>query len=132
MKSTLLKSLLSIVPLGLCLTAQTIAKGKGLDYPASSAHGYLTVYLTSDDFSDRSAWYFPHSFYAIYTVDGKLFRNATSQPSADEDIPDVLALPVGAYTIVGRSKKGGYIRLPVVIKAGERTTLDLNLRERAR
>jgi hypothetical protein len=132
MKATLLKSLLSIVPLGFCLTAPTIAKGKGLDHPAASPHGHLTVYLTSDEYGDRSAWYFPHSFYAIYTIDGKLFRNVINQPPADEDIPDVMALPVGTYTVVGRSEKGGYIRLPVVIKAGERTTVDLNLRERAR
>jgi hypothetical protein len=32
--------------------------------------------------------------------------------------------------VVARSEKEGYIRLPVVIKAGQRTILDLDLREK--
>jgi hypothetical protein len=103
-----------------------------LNYPAASTHGYLAVYITADEFKEGGAWYFPHSFYAIYTIDGKLFRNVTSQLSADDEIPHVVALPVGSYMVVGRSEKDGCVRLPVVIKAGQRTTLDLDLRERAR
>ena len=41
-----------------------------------------------------------------------------------------MALPVGSYMVVARSEKDGYIRLPVVIKAGQRTILDLDLREK--
>jgi hypothetical protein len=143
--STLLKTALLIVPLSLYLSCPTLAVGRDrsllspglvrpgvLDYPAVPAHGYLTVHITAAEFNDGSAWYFPHSFYAIYTIDGKLFRNVTSQPSADDEIPDVVALPVGSYMVVGRSEKDVYIRLPVVIRAGQRTTLDLDLRERAR
>jgi len=83
-----------------------------------------------DEFNDGSAWYFPRSFYAIYTIDGKLFKNVKSQHSADDEIPDVVALPVGSYMVVARSEKGGYVRLPVAIKAGQRTILDLDLREK--
>jgi hypothetical protein len=99
-----------------------------LDYSAGSSQGYLTVYLTADEFND--AWYFPHSAFAIYTIDGKLFKNVKSHFTYDE-IPEVLvALPVGSYIVVARSEKDGYIRLPVVIKAGRRTILDLDLREK--
>ena len=87
------------------------------------------VYLRADEFNDGNAWYFPQNLFAIYTIDGKLFRNVTSQYSTDEDTPEVLALPVGSYMVVARSEKDGYIRLPVAIKAGQRTVLDLDLRQ---
>jgi len=97
--------------------------------PAGSSRGYLTVYLRADEFYDGNAWYFPQNLFAIYTIDGKLFRNVTSQHSADEEIPEIMALPVGSYMVVARSEKDGYIRLPVAIKAGQRTVLDLDLRQ---
>jgi hypothetical protein len=140
---TRLKTAFLIVPLSLYLWGPTIAEGKdrsllppgpvrpgNLDYPAGSPEGSLTVYITADEFNDDSAWYFPRSFYAIYTIDGKLFKKVESQYSSDEEIPDVVALPVGSYTVVARSEKDRYIRLPVVIEAGRRTILDLDLREK--
>ena len=94
---------------------------------AESPRGYLTVYLRAAEIND--AWYFPQNLFAIYTIDGKLFKNVTSQLSVDEEIPEVVRLPVGFYLIVARSEKNGYIRLPVAIKAGQRTVLDLDLRQ---
>ena len=100
-----------------------------LDYRTELPQGYLKVYSATDEFNDGDALYFPHSSYAIYTTGGKLFKNVTSQYSADEEIPEVVALPVGSYMVVARSEKDGYIRLPVAIKAGRRTVLDLDLRQ---
>jgi hypothetical protein len=132
-----------IIPLALAIGSPTSAQAGdrnplcpgpirpgNLDYPAGSSQGYLTVYITTDEFNDGNAWYFPRSFYAIYTIDGKLFKNVNSQYFADDKIPDVVALPVGSYLVVARSEKDGYIRLPVVVKAGQRTILDLDLREK--
>ena len=87
------------------------------------------VYLRADESYDGNAWYFPQNLFAIYTIDGKLLKNVTSQLSTDEEIPDIVALPVGSYMVVARSEKDGYIRLPVAIKAGRRTVLDLDLRQ---
>ena len=91
--------------------------------------GYLTVYLMADEFNGGNAWYFPHSAFAIYTIEGKLFKNGKSRFTDDES-PEVVALPVGSYIVVARSEKDRYIRLPVVIKAGQRMILDLDLREK--
>jgi hypothetical protein len=60
---------------------------------------------------------------------GSLLKNVTTQLSTDEEIPEIVALPVGSYMVVARSEKDGYIRLPVAIKAGQRTVLDLDLRQ---
>jgi hypothetical protein len=132
-----------IAPLAWCLGLSAVAQAEdrnplfpgpirpgNLDYPAPLSQGYLTVYITTDEFNDGSAWYLPRSFYAIYTIGGKLFKNVKSQHFADDEIPDVVALPVGSYMVVARSEKDGFIRLPAVIKAGQRTILDLDLREK--
>ncbi|HTE90062.1 MAG TPA: hypothetical protein VK639_13965, partial [Terriglobales bacterium] len=130
-----------IIPLALLIGSSSIAQAAdnsrlfpgparpgGLAYPAGLADGYLTVYLTADEFNN--AWYFPQNLFAIYLIDGRLFKNVTSQHLADDEIPEVVTLPVGSYIIVARSEKDGYIRLPVVIKAGQRTVLDLDLRQK--
>ena len=101
-----------------------------LDRRAELPQGSLKVYLTADEFNDGNAWYFPHSAFAIYTIDGKLVKNVKSHFTYDE-IPEVLVpLPVGSYIVVARSEKDRYIGLPVVIKAGQRTILDMDLREK--
>ena len=136
------KTALLIIPLALTIGGLTIAQAEDrnplfpgpirpgdLDYLAGSSQGYLTVYLTADEFNDGNAWYFPHSAFAIYTIDGKLFKNVKSQYFTDDEIPEVVALPVGSYIVVARSEKDGYIRLPVAIKAGRRTVPDLDLRQ---
>jgi len=89
--------------------------------------GYLKVYSATDEFNDGDEWYFPRSSFAIYTIDGKLFKNVKNQRSPDDEIPEVVALPVGTYAVVARSKRDGYGRILVVIKEGQQTILDLNL-----
>ena len=132
-----------IVPLALSIGGSTIAQAGdrnplspgpirpgNLDYPAKSSQGYLTVYITTDEFNDGSAWYFPRGFYSIYTIGGKLFKNVTNQRSPADEIPEVVALPVGTYAVVARSARDGYGRVLVVIKEGQQTILDLNLWEK--
>jgi hypothetical protein len=140
--SSFLKTALLIVPLaffGGSTNAQSAGKDPlspgpvrpgNLDYRTELPQGYLKVYSATDEFNDGDAWYFPHSSYAIYTIDGNLFRNVKNRRSADDEIPEVVALPVGTYAVVARSERDGYGRMLVVIKEGQQTILDLNLWEK--
>ncbi len=119
--SSVLKAALLIVPLALCFGGSTVAQA------GAELQGYLKVYLVTDGINDGDAWYFPRSSFAIYTIDGKLFKDVKSQHFADDEIPEVVALPVGTYTVVARAKRDGYVRILVVIKEGQQTILDLNL-----
>jgi len=101
-----------------------------LDYRTELPRGYLKVYSATDEFNDGDAWYFPHSSYAIYTIGGKLFKNVANQRSPADEIPEVVALPVGTYAVVARSERDGYGRVLVVIKEGQQTILDLTLWEK--
>lgn len=88
--------------------------------------GYLQVYSATDEFDDGGLSYYAHSSYAIYTNDGKLFNNIENHISRSDEIPEVVALPAGYYTVEARSESRGYIRVRVAIKEDQRTTLDFD------
>jgi len=140
--SSLLKTALLIVQLVLCFGGPTVAQAGGkdplspgpvrpgnLDYRSQLPQGYLKVYSATDKFNDGDAWYFPHSSYAIYTIDGKLFKNVKNHRLANDEVPEVVALPVGTYTVVARAERDGYGHVLVVIKEGQQAILDLDLWE---
>jgi hypothetical protein len=143
MKSSLhssqLKATLLIIPLALCFGGSTVAQAGGNDplspgpvrpgnwnYRTELPQGYLKVYSATDKFKDGAAWYFPHSPYAIYAIGGKLVKNVENRRSPDDEIPEVVALPVGTYAVVARSEKHGTIHALVVIKEAQQTILDLD------
>jgi hypothetical protein len=100
-----------------------------MDYRTELAQGYLKVYSATDEFNQGDAWYFPHSSYAIYAFGGKLFKRVPNKRSPNDEIPEVVALPVGAYTVLARSEKGGFIHALVVIKEAEQTIVHLDFWE---
>ena len=59
----------------------------------------------------------------------KAIRKCEKPRSAADEVPEVVALPVGTYTVVARSERGGYASMLVVIKEGEQVVLDLDLWE---
>src|SRR5436190_18691782 len=111
--SSVLKAALLIVPLALCFGGSTVAQA------GAELQGYLKVYLVTDGINDGDAWYFPRSSFAIYTIDGKLFKDVKNQRFPADEIPEVVALPVGTYAVVARSERDGYGRVLVVIKEGQ-------------
>ena len=141
-RSQLSKAFLLIVPLAFWLGGSTTAQAGDRDllfpgavrpgnwvYQAESRQGYLKVYSASDVVRDGDTRYFPHSSYIIYTIDGRLFKNVKDRRSADDEIPELVSLPVGSYGVVTRSLRGGYVRILVVIKENQETVLDLDLWE---
>ena len=138
--SELSRAALLFVPLALWLGGSTVAQAGdrdplfpgtvrpgNSDYHTESRQGYLRVYSASDKVRDGDTRYFPHSSYVVYTIDGKLFNNVKNHRSADDEIPELVSLPVGSYTVVARSLRDGYVRMPVVIKEGQQTILNLDL-----
>jgi len=101
---------------------------KGNAKPGQLSRGSLVVYSGTDAFDDGDVLYYAHSSYAIFTTDGKLFKNVENHISRSDEIPEVVTLPVGSYVIEARSEKDGYVRVRVGIKAGRQTILDLDSR----
>jgi hypothetical protein len=138
--SGLSKAVLLIVPLALWLGGPTVAQAGdrdplfpgavrpgNWDYYPESKQGYLKVYSASDVVRDGDTRYFPHSSYVIYAIDGKLFKNVKNRRSADDEIPELVSLPVGSYIVQARSLRGGHVTTLVVIKEDQQTILDLDL-----
>ena len=134
------KAVILFVTLALGLRGSTAAQGEGRNplfpgavrpgnwnYQAESRQGYLKVYSVSDVVRNGDTRYFPHTSYVIYTTDGKPFKNVENHRSADDEIPALVSLPVGSYTVVARSMRGGYVGMLVVIREDQQTILHLDL-----
>ena len=97
------------------------------DYHTESRQGYLKVYSASDEVRDGDMRYFPHTSYVIYTIDGKLFKSVKNHRSADDEVPELVSLPVGRYAVVARSLRDGYVRMYVAVEEDQQTILHLDL-----
>jgi hypothetical protein len=82
-------------------------------------------YSATDEFNDGGTLYYAHDAYTIYTLDGKLFKNVENHISRSDELPETVSLPVGSYTVVARSERDGYVSVPVMIRNGRRTIVDL-------
>jgi hypothetical protein len=139
LKSTCSKTKLLIVLLALSYGSLMIAQAGGndslfigmvrsgtLDHGIGLAQGYLLVYSATDEFNDGDLVFNVHSSYLIYTSDGKFFESVENHMSRSDEIPELVMLPVGSYTVEARSANEGYVRVQVVIRAGLRTIVDLD------
>ena len=98
--------------------------GPRLDYRTELPQGYLIVYSATDPFDDGGVPYYAHSAYSIYTADGKFFKRVENHISLSDEVPALVTLPTGSYTIEARSESHVYVRVPIVITAGRRTVVD--------
>ena len=137
---THLKTVLLIAQVSFYLSGATIAYAGGrstlsldvlsprhLDNRNELPQGYLEVYSGTEQFQDGGLSYYAHSSYAVYTVDGKLFKRVENHISPSDEIPESVSLPIGSYIVEARSENDGCVRIPITIKKGQRTSLDLDL-----
>jgi len=134
--SSYLKAALLIIQVVMCFGNPTVAQagdktasfsrpvGQELDYQTGLPQGYLVVLSATDPFDDGGVLYYAHSAYSIYTADGKFFKHVENHISLSDELPSLVTLPTGSYTIEARSESHGYIRVPIVIAEGRRTVVD--------
>jgi hypothetical protein len=103
-----------------------LVRSGSMEHRTGLADGYLLVYSATDEFSDGDLIFNAHSSYAIHTTDGKLFKNVGNHMSRSDEIPELVTLPPGFYTVEARSGNNGYVRVPVQIKPGHQTIVDLD------
>jgi len=134
---SILKTASLLVSLGLVSGNVAIAKAgsdrlvigperpRTFGYGTTSGEGYLFVYSATGESSDGDLAFYPHSSYVIYTGNGKFVKNVENHMSRGDELPELVRLAPGFYTVEPQSAKDGYVRIQVVIKAGRRTILDL-------
>ena len=134
--SSYLKATLLLIQLVMCFGSPTVAQAgekapffhrrveSEPDYRTGSPQGYLVVFSATDPFDDGGVPYYAHSAYSIYTADGKFFKQVENHISLSDELPSLVTLPTGSYTIEVRSERHGYVRMPIVITEGRRTVVD--------
>ena len=134
--SSYLKATLLLIQLVMCFGSPTVAEagdkassscqplGPEADYQAELHQGYLVVFSATDPFDDGGVPYYAHSAYSIYTANGKFFKHVENHISLSDELPSVVTLPTGIYTIEARSEGHGYVRVPIIITTGRRTVVD--------
>ena len=135
--SVILKITFLMMTLTFCLVDSTYAQPRdssvlspgpvrpGLDYRTELPGGYLKVYSATDEIIDGGAPYYAHSSYSIYMSNGKLFKKVENHISPSDEVPELVMLPIGSYTVEARSETQGYLRVHVIITGGRQTVLDL-------
>ncbi|MDR3403964.1 MAG: hypothetical protein P4L99_15815 [Chthoniobacter sp.] len=92
----------------------------------SHATGYLIAYtpvklppMNSDTL------YYPHSSYALFDSHGVFLRRVRNHLGPWDESPECVSLPPGRYTLRAQSDFPGDLIVPVIIRGGRTTTVDL-------
>jgi hypothetical protein len=95
--------------------------------------GGLVVYSKTERNPDQEetgagdiVYYYPHSGYEILSVTGKHLQKITNHIGDHDETPQSVSLPAGKYKIRALSEKDGVLLIPVVIKTGRTTVLNLD------
>ena len=93
----------------------------------SDATGSLVVYSAFDPHAHFNAFPY-HAYYSdykIFTQTGELLRTVHNDSGMVLEGPVTVALPAGQFRVLAHANGHGTINIPVVISAGQTTTLHL-------
>src|SRR5205807_8886810 len=102
---------------------EKVAMAKGSTKAAELSQGSLMVYSIMNRFDDDDVVYYEYSSYAIYTINGKLFRHVENRVSSSDQLPKAVTLPTASHVIEPRSATYVHTRIPVVINARRQTII---------
>lgn len=100
------------------------------------AEGGLIVYTMTERYpvqeetSSDLVYYYPHSSYEILSADGKHVQNVINHVGDHDEQPQRVDLPTGRYKIRASSEKDGVLLIPIVIKSGRTTVLNLDQKDK--
>ncbi len=104
--------------------------------PASASapirEGFLRIYTAIEKQVDGDAVHDVRSGYGIYTPDGKRFKWVENHVGQNDELPQTVRLPEGTYTVKAQAEGFRRITVPVVIKTGKLTEVNLETSGRKR
>ena len=93
---------------------------------AQTATGYLKVYTNVEGYPyDEDNFYYVHTDYGIYDLDGKRVKSVQNTESFHSLKPKQVVLPPGHYFVKGWTGANQLAKVPVEIKAGCLTLVNL-------
>ena len=100
---------------------------------AQADQGYLKVHTATEDPGDGGEPnYYPHTSYSIYTESGSLWKSILNHVGTMDESPMLVRLPIGRYKVVGKADGYGQVAVPVIIKPGRVTEVNLEILGRAK
>jgi hypothetical protein len=91
-----------------------------------AASGYLQVYTATDEFQDGdNTVRYPHTDYFINWPNGSRYKFVANHITRSDKMPEAVELPPGKYIVVGEEGLGARVHVPVIVKAGRTTVVDL-------
>ena len=118
-------------PVALAPVGPALGNQSALD-PTAYLKVYTEVRRSSYKVSDvwdypyyQEGHYFAHTDYAIYNAAGECVKNVQNAETVHSLTPKQVVLPPGQYTVVGWSDDYQLVKVPVLIKAGSLTTVNL-------
>jgi hypothetical protein len=95
-------------------------------HPALTSTGFLKVYTEVECYPyDEDMYYFAHTDYGVYRPDGQRIKSVQNAASFHSLAPKQVELPPGQYEVVGWTDAYQLVKVPVLIKAGCLTTVNL-------
>lgn len=95
---------------------------------ASGSQGSLVVFSACDPTAHFNSLPYTRFYtdYRIFSKDGTLLQAVRNNPSPSVPGPAKVGLPPGEYRVVARANGYGEVTVPVIIAAGQVTTVHLN------
>lgn len=107
------------------LVVAPVGPAPGSEASADPA-GFLTVYTHAEGHPyDEFEYYRAHTEYNVYTPAGKHVESVENGEFTHDPVPGKVALAPGEYMVVGWSDTDQLVKVPVVIRAGQLTTVNL-------
>lgn len=92
----------------------------------AQGHGQLVVYSALEVPDPVSSDFPTHASYDIYDADGSFVRHVDNRAGSFYQTPATVSLPAGKYVVKAAATNHGRVSVPVAVKEGETTTLDLD------
>jgi len=112
------------------VTLQPVEPGP-IGQRAAVATGYLKVYTAVKSYPYDRQYYYAHTAYGIYDLDGHRVRSVDNEASFHTPVPEVVPLPAGRYNVVAWADGYELVKVPVMIELGRLTVVNLENHGRA-
>jgi hypothetical protein len=105
----------------------TVAESLGpVTWKTDETRGALVVYSDIGAAQEDEPFAGERSSYRLYSSAGELLRLVGNHASPFTQDPEKVVLPVGEYQVIARAAQYGLVKVPVVIRGGQTTVVDLN------
>lgn len=107
------------------VTLNAVGPKPGRVQPPGPMQGWLEVYTATTEYNNGGLMYYPHTAYSIQKEHGVFYKRVENRENPVDEKPQLVALPAGTYHVLARSDREGMVRVPVIIKEGRTTVVNL-------